>query len=288
MNFVGKIFVLLILVMSLVFMSFSIAIYSTHKNWRDVVMNPQARADMPLGLKPQLDQARVQNQQLKDQLDKLKSDLESEQAARRAQLAKLEQEKELLIRQRDERQREQAGLVEERRRAIAAMEATQETLEKLRDEVTQLRTRIVEVQQDKDQTFQQMVALTDQLQQAEGQLALLETRNTQLLEQVARQSTVLERNGLDEFMPVDGIAPKVDGLVLAVGERGLVELSIGSDDGLRAGHTLEVYRHGSSTSKYLGRVEVVRLQPDRAVAKIIPEFRKGVIQKEDRVASRLN
>ena len=288
MNFVGKIFVLLILVMSLVFMSFSLAVYSTHKNWRDAAMNPQPRPDMPLGLKPQLDQARVQNQQLRDQLDKLKNDIESEQAARRAQLAKLEQEKELLVRERDERQREQATLVEQRRMAIAAMEATQKSMEKLRDEVTQLRGRIVEVQQDKDRTFQEMVALTDQLQQAEGQLALLETRNTQLLEQVARQATVLERNGLDEFMPVDGIAPKVDGIILAVGDRDLVELSIGSDDGLRAGHTLEVYRHGASVSKYLGRVEVVRLQPDRAVAKIIPEFRKGVIQKEDRVASRLN
>ena len=38
MNLVGKIFIVLIFVMSLVFMAFSMAVYATHRNWREVVV----------------------------------------------------------------------------------------------------------------------------------------------------------------------------------------------------------------------------------------------------------
>ena len=54
MNLVGKIFVVLILVMSVLFMAFAMAVYATHQNWRDVVVNEQATPDKPLGLAPQL------------------------------------------------------------------------------------------------------------------------------------------------------------------------------------------------------------------------------------------
>ena len=47
MNLVGKIFVVLILVMSVLFMAFAMAVYATHKNWREVV-NEQARRTVGL------------------------------------------------------------------------------------------------------------------------------------------------------------------------------------------------------------------------------------------------
>ena len=72
-------------------------------------------------------------------------------------------------------------------------------------------------------------------------------------------------------------------IVTKVGEKVLIEVSIGSDDGLRKGHTLEVFRNQS----YLGRVVVKSLQPDRAVCEIIPEYRKGIIKRGDRVATRI-
>ena len=95
---------------------------------------------------------------------------------------------------------------------------------------------------------------------------------------------VLDRHDLDEFTPVVDIPPRVDGVVTAVSDRDLLEISIGSDDGLRVGHTLEVYRNNS----YLGRVVVRRTEPDRAVVEILPEYRKGTIRKGDRVATKLS
>lgn len=278
MNMLGKLFVVLIFVMSLVFMAFSIAVYSTHRNWREEAQNVSRRLQTERATVADL-QRRVEDMQQRHTV---------EVGAMQESLAKLETEAEQLRAERAAQQAELAQLVERERQSVGAMQATQQTLEAARTELTDLRTQIRDVQREKDEQFQEAVRLTDELNQAMGQLDLLRTRQLELTEQIARQRVVLDRHGLDEFEPVDHLPPAVDGIVLAVGRDGLVEISIGSDDGLRRGHTLEVYRRGAGVNKYLGRIEVVRADPDRAAATIIPEYRKGIIQREDRVATRLN
>ena len=72
------------------------------------------------------------------------------------------------------------------------------------------------------------------------------------------------------------------GVVIAVADD-LVEVSIGSDDGLQAGHELEVFR----ADEYLGRLRVVSVKPDRAVVRVLKDFARGIVQRGDRVATRL-
>ena len=73
-------------------------------------------------------------------------------------------------------------------------------------------------------------------------------------------------------------------MVVNVGDKDLVEISIGDDDGILVGHQLDVYRD----DVYLGKVVVVKTSPDRAVAKIIPEYKKGTIRKGDSVTTKLS
>ncbi len=40
MNWLGKVFVVLILIMSLMFMALAMVVYATHKNWREVIEGP--------------------------------------------------------------------------------------------------------------------------------------------------------------------------------------------------------------------------------------------------------
>lgn len=285
MNWLGKIFVVLILVFSLVFMSLAVAVYATHKNWHDVVKNTEP--GKPLGLESQLRAAQTTNDELNQKLAALEQKLQSEEASRREAIAKLENEKVQLVEQVTGLQTKEDQLVESERKAVATMEATQQTLVALRDEVDKLRQEIRTVQAEKEDNFQQVVKLTDELHQSQSELTRLNERSLQLTEQVARQKTVLEMHDLDEFEPLDGRPPRVDGVVLASSSEGLIEISLGSDDGIRKGHLLEVYRLRPDVSKYLGRIEIIRTAPDKSVAKVIPEFRKGVIEKEDRVATRL-
>ena len=85
----------------------------------------------------------------------------------------------------------------------------------------------------------------------------------------------------------EGTPPTVDGVVLEVGANGLIEISIGADDGLMKGHRLEVVRRGDGVSVWLGRVEVTETSPDKAVCKVLPEFLQRPIQRDDRVTSKL-
>jgi hypothetical protein len=62
----------------------------------------------------------------------------------------------------------------------------------------------------------------------------------------------------------------------------LVEISLGSDDGVRRGTTFEVLREG----KPIGRIEVLHASPHAAVGKELPAFKQADIAKNDRVAAR--
>ncbi|MBL9123833.1 MAG: hypothetical protein JNG90_09390 [Planctomycetaceae bacterium] len=288
MNTLGKLLVIAILIMSLVFMAFAVTVYSTHKNWRDLVVNDKPGPGKPLGLQRQLADMRTKNGELQGQLDTLTKEITDERAAHVKSLAELQNTLTTLKQEYDKQVAEHAALVEGERQAVAATEAAHKTLEALRGEVTKLRTDIRTVQQEKEDEFNRAVKLADELNQNKAASDLLKKRNVQLTDQLAQARAVLESHDLDENQPIDGIPPKVDGVVLAVGNDGMIEVSLGADDGLRKGNTLEVFRHAGTVSKYLGRIQVVRTSPDKAVGKIMPEFRKGNIQKEDRVATRLN
>ncbi len=284
MNLIGKIFVVLIFAMSLVFMSFSVAVYGTHQNWKKTVDRPQSEGapGAPLGLKFQLENAKQALQQAQDDRVKLEADVAKENVAKRQALAKLESERDELQKQRDALAKQRDELIVKDKASVAALDASQQNLAKLTSEVGTLRDEIRDAQSQRDKQFDQVVKLTDQVHQAQGSLKRLDERNVQLAAQVAAQKNVLGAFGLSKDTPVDNLPPQARGKVLAVNQDNMLEISLGSDDGLRAGHTLEIFRG----SNYLGRAQVLRAETDRAVGKILPGFRKGAIQKGDDVATR--
>ena len=98
---------------------------------------------------------------------------------------------------------------------------------------------------------------------------------------------MLRHNKLSKDTPIVDTPPEVEGLVLAVPQQDLIEISIGSDDGLRTGHKLQVVRMQGGASTYVGRVEVVRTEPDKSVCKVDPNYRQSNVQRGDRVFSNI-
>lgn len=286
MNLVGKILVLLILIMSLVFMSFAVSVYSTHKNWMDVVNNPREQASpmKPAGLKFQLEDERTRNQQLTEQLAKLQESAAAEKKALEDKIAKLETKKSLLETQDKDLVTQLGQLKDESAKQLAALTTAQTALDDKLKQIDTLRGDITSAQTQRDENFKEVVKLTEQVNARQIELENLQQIKDRLMQQLAKSKVVLERHGLSPEMPIDNVPPKVDGVVLATGKDGLVEISIGSDDGLRRGNTLEVFK----ADKYKGRIEVMQTAPDKAVAKIIPSYQKGRIERDDRVATRLN
>ncbi len=275
MNLVGKILTVFIFVMTIVFMTLSIMVYSTHTNWK-------VRAT---ALGTQLQTANIGRSDAENEVARLTEALKTSQNDSQNSIAKLQGEVTQLTTERKDLQAQEAELNTKMRDAIAANNAAQTELAQLRTQIEGLRTGIVAAQAARDTAFNKMVARVDELQQAANELSTLKSRNTQLAEQVSRMNNVLARNGLDEFDEPG--PPRVDGIVLAVRAGGIVELSIGADEGLKKGDRLEVVRQGADSQRYLGAVEILQTEADKSVAKIIPETRQGSIEKEDRVYSRL-
>ena len=287
MNLVGKIFVVLITVMSLVFMAFSVMVYATHKNWMAVV-NGSQQPGQPPGLKQQLTEAKSKADGLQAELNKLKTEVDSETAARRAQLAKLQSELSDVVKERDELIKREAGLTQENRQALEATQQAQKMLDAKIAEIAELRDQMSKAYSDRDARFDDLVKLTDEYNQAVNERERLKANTMQLSAQVVNARKVADRKGIDLNEPVDHIPPKLDGIVLASRSDGLVEMSLGADDGLRTGQRAFVYRNHGGSSKFMGVVEVVKTTPDKSVGKVLPEFKKGPIEREDRVATRLN
>ena len=279
MNLVGKIFIVLIFVMSILFMGFVVAVYATHTNWRDRVMNPDS------GLEAQLKNVQLEVERLTNQMTKTEQELATEKLARQNSLAQAETQKELLAKERDQLTKDYATKNEQAREAIAAMDAAHASLAALRSEVDKLRADILAAGDVRDDAIASLVAKTDEANGLAMQMQSLQKQAVLTAEQLSDAKEVLRKFNLNaEPSRYSGKPPQgVAGIVTAAPQNGLVEISIGSDDGLLVGHRLDAYR----SSTYLGKIEVIKIVPDKAVCKVLPEFRKGIIQANDRVSTGL-
>lgn len=278
MSLIGKTLIFLIFLMSLVFMTITMLVYSTHRNWKDLVENPQT------GLKARLDQRKQEVDALEKQREQALNTLALERAARAEALAVLEVRNNELSQERENAVTAMNQLRLENAEKIKLLETNQNEMKRLKDEVDVLRTEIRTARLDRDAQLTEARVLSDKLNQSEGELRRLKERNDQLIGELSGAKLILDRNGMTVDTPVDDLPPKVDGVVTAIRESNLVEVSMGADEGIRRGHTLDVYR---ATGAYLGRLRVIETSSDRAVGRIVPEFLQGVIRKGDRVASRL-
>ena len=284
MTLVGKIFTMLIFVMSIVFMAFAVMVFATHKNWKEYADNATPGPGQKLGLKQQYEQLQILKKQADDQLNQLKMDLAEEQAARKQALGALQTKltgaEQLLAAKQQELDRLAADLST----ATQTAKDAQTRLAALEAEVQAKRDELRTVQKDLDQKFQLVVDLTDKLNQAESLKSLLDERNKEAAFQMAQMKMVMDANGLTIDSLVSHIPPKVEGVVLEVSDKDLLEISIGADDGLKVGHSLEVYRGNT----YLGRIVIRRTAPDRAVGQLLKELQRGQIKRGDRVTTKFS
>jgi chromosome segregation ATPase len=197
---------------------------------------------------------------LQTQLDQLKTDLQSSEAAVQQLTAQL-----TVLSQTD-------------------LSRAQE-LERLTAENVRLRTAVRTEQQDRDMLFTQTLELTDQMNKLRGFKQQLEERNQQLMAQVTRFEEVVTAKGIDINAPLDGAPPERNGNILEIDRPSqLVLVSIGHDEGLRQGHFLEVTRRG----RYVGKLKVRNTEADRAVAEILEDYSEGILQEGDRVDTTLD
>jgi cell division protein FtsL len=271
-NVIGKIFVFAVFVMSLMLMSFAVAIYSSHVNWQD-----EARKT-----KETLDKLRTEEASLKQEITRLTKNVADSEAARDQVIAKfqqalLEKDKELkdLKDKRDEK-------LKDMQTKIAELVTVEGDLTTARKQLEDLQAEVRDKQQKVDAQVTRAAELAAQLHEKESFLEIATERKAQLEKQVSQARVLLKQNGLSlDSLPKDRV-PTVSGVVMAVADDS-IEVSLGIDDGLQTGHQIEVYRD----DQYLGRAVVRSVKPDRAIAVLLREYSRGIVQRGDKVTTRL-
>jgi len=276
MNFVGKIFVVLILVMSLVFASFAVVTYATHRNWKEAATE----------LNEELQQRAATLKQLTDRRTTLQTQLDEQRKDFQEVRVKLENEREQLREARDSAEQELADAKKELRGLIAAVDTAHSEVTDLRSQVARLSGQIESAEQAKHQALKEATELTDRVHSLAFARDQLQKTNTELTREVARVKNIIRDLGHDPGTVDKPVPDGIEGLVSDV-QGQYVEVTIGSDDGLKEGATLEVYRIKSGRSTYVGRINVVRLFPDKAVATVDRSSQKTNIMRGDRVATKL-
>ncbi|MGI9468924.1 MAG: hypothetical protein ACR2OA_17540 [Rubripirellula sp.] len=282
MTLLGKCLTALILILSVMFAALALVATASHKNWRDVVLTG---VNGEPGLKDQIEAIDRDNQQLRDQRDRTKNALAREQIARKTALAALQTQLDRLQEELGRSGAEVEGLRTQVTELTTSDLNKTKQLETLTGENARLRTSVRDEQAARDTLFTATLELTDQMNVLRGFKQRLEQRNKQLMAQATRFEEVIAARGIDINEPLDGAPPERNGNILQIDRPShLVLISIGSDEGLRAGHFLEVTRAG----RYVGKLKVRNTEPDRSVAEILKDYSEGILQEGDRVDTTLD
>ena len=290
MHFVGKILVVLIFILSIMFMAFAGVVYNAQMNWRKEALDQKDKLEKK---KTELANAEAEFTRLKNDMDqKLKlandkaADVDATNRGLAANVARLQNDNGQLQVAR-KTAAEQAGIAEEEAQA--------------RREESQNLRKINHDQNEKlDANFLEKTKLEDQAHSLQIDLATAKSKNKELLVKSSFYIQALETAGIStdvaELAAKSAPPPRVEGIIEEVqaakrqGASELVEISLGSDDGLKKGHEMTVSRaglKGGQKAKFLGMIRIVKTYPDKAVGEVIEGTRNGVIQKGDNVTTKL-
>ena len=275
MTFVGKLLTVLILICSIFLTAVAVMLAASQQNWKEQAVD---NAQEVRRLQQILADSRQQN-------DRIKTNLQRERVTSR--LALQRSQVQLIVEQQKNTQKEQALAAEiaKNQEQLRILKQNEDRLDELTSQNQILRDRTNELTTSLHNTLQQVTTLTDENYQLEGRLNRLQEKRDQLANDLAQFAKVMKAYGLDENSLTAHIAPKVEGRILMVSAKvkGLVEISLGEDDGVRVGHKFDVFRD----NKYLGSLVVKKVTHNRATGEIIPELNEAPIRANDRVTTEL-
>jgi len=282
MTHVGRILVVAIMAFSLVFLGISTVVFMTSKNWKEETAKKTAEVAK---VKKSLTEAQAKVDAAKKEL----ADAQSQAATATKQLSDrirlLEDQNERDLKQVQDI-RSKIAMAEESARA-ALLDAGAK-----REETVLLRTQKSAVEKQANDFKLRQAELTDKIRELERIQETANRNNTDLREKVAKFSTLLQNHGLStDISQIKGLEspPRVEGLIKRVDATNRrVEITIGSNDGLVDGHKLYLFRV-KPRPEYLGEIQIVAVDPNQAVGRVVGNtFQGKKIKEGDIVSSTVN
>jgi hypothetical protein len=262
MTFVGRILVLVITALALVFLGVSTVVFTTASNWKEAKEAETKKVQ------------KLQNdvRDLAAQQDAYKKENAAALATHKAEL-KREQEK--IASLEADIKRAQDEITQSRTALEVAQQNAKLALDEAgarKGETDLLRDQKSAVEKQANDFKLRQTELNDKIRELSRMLETATNNNTDLRDRVAKFSTLLRQNGLsDDISTLKGLGspPTVEGEVARVdAQNKAVEITIGSNDGLVPGHELFLFRVKPSP-EFLGRIKILSVDPNQSVGRVI-------------------
>ena len=263
MTFVGKILVILIMACSLVFLGVSTVVFTTATNWKE---KSTKQADEVKKVTGQLSDAKAKVAAAEGQLKAANDENKKQLDTRDARLADLEKQVKDAEGEMTQARSQLETAQQNARTALLEATARKGEIDTLLDTQSKAQTQA-------NQFSTQNIELTDQIRVLQREKNTAEENAKVLRDFTGRTITFLRSKGInpDAIAKLDPnkIPPPVEGKVVELNPTGRsMEISIGSDDGLLVGQELYVYRI-APRAEYIGKVKIVAVEGDKAVADLI-------------------
>jgi len=280
MTFVGKILVICIMGFSLVFLGISTVVFTTATNWN---AESKKRGEIIQKTQGQLNDAKAQLTSAETKLDQAKNDQEKALAERQTRIADLT--KQVTDAEGEMTQARSQLEVAQNNAKVSLAEATAR-----KGQIDVLTETLSKAQAQANQFNAQNIELRDQIRILEREKATAEQNAKDLRSFNGRAIAYLNKMGVSpekvNSLDPNSVPPAVEGKVTELDPtRRSMEISIGSDDGLAVGQELYVFRI-QPRAEYIGKVKIVSVYPDKAVAEVIGNTVNGKkVQENDIVSS---
>jgi hypothetical protein len=253
-------------------------VFTTSKNWMVATKNEQTKVE---DLKKKLNDAKAASEASKKALEDFKAQSDEEKKTLANSLGS----------EQDSNKQNIAQLTSARGQLAVAQQTAKSALEEAdakRNETLQLRTQLTAVEKQANEYKLDQAEKNDKIRDLARQLETATKNNSTLRETVAKFAELLTKNGLStDISQIKGLAtpPTVTGKINRIDDSNRsMEISIGSDDGLVVGHELYLYRI-SPRPEFLGKVVIVSVDPDQAVARVVGKTYMGKKLKEGDIVS---
>lgn len=270
MNTVGKILVICNLLIALAVGGFFVVDFTTRMNWkkgydeikkemtvRDVNYQTTIATSQRLNVEAQTykKDLNVERQKIKELDEVHKAEisghkLQLEESEIRTKAAELNHQ--VALSEIDRLKEEVKGL-------LTSLRKREDQIVKLEDDNKTQRTNAIAARSEADRMQERNLSLVDRLRQLEEEYARVKSG-------AGTGETTIVRDPNQPNPPqtsVKGIIEKVDAK-----DRTLVQLSVGTDHGVKVNHTLEVYRT-QPRAEYLGMVRIIDSHPHKSVGKLM-------------------
>lgn len=165
--------------------------------------------------------------------------------------------------------------------------------ESRQNEAIRLRVSIGQLRKTIDKQVAEKHSLENVVFKSEQKIKLMKVKNNSIIKELSKLQRVIAVAKIDvnEYEGKQAPPVNIEGKIIAVlrglrGEPDLIEISIGEDDDLLKGHELFVYSK-AGRGKYLGKVRIDSVTPDRAVGVVIQKTKNGIIKEGDYVSPKL-